>query len=75
MVNFSDKVTTENEGSKIEEVKDYYKSIFAHTNDRTQRETRNRIIRKMLIPFLIARDKKRNFSTSNNNALNNYRGL
>ena len=62
LLNLSDRVITESENSSDQNIKEYYNSILAHTNDKTHREIRNRILRQMIIPFLIARDKKRNFT-------------
>jgi len=59
---FSDKVTTEQNKSKTAPVNDYWDAVTAHSNNKNQREKRNRILRSLIIPFLISRDKKRNFT-------------
>ena len=62
LMNFSDKVISEGVESSNSDIKEYSKSIIAHTNDKVQREIRNKILRKLLIGFLIPKDKKRNFT-------------
>ena len=62
LIKFSDEVTTNGEDSNSNFVKEYHKTIIAHTNDKSQREKRNKILRRLIIPFLIQKDKKRNFT-------------
>ncbi len=62
LMNFSDKVISEGVESANDDIKGYSKTTIAHTNDKAQREIRNKILRKLLIGFLIPKDKKRNFT-------------
>lgn len=59
---FDSEVTTKGTKSKDNSIRDYSDSIEKHTTDRENRKKRNRIIREILIPFLIAKDSKRDFS-------------
>jgi len=62
LIRFSDEVIANGDESSIPYIKDYHKTIIAHTNDKSQKEKRNEILRKLMIPFLIPKDKKRNFT-------------
>lgn len=62
LTNFSEKVSVEGDKSKDSNVKEYYNAVSAHTNNKTQREKRNKIVRGLIIEFLIPRDKKRLFN-------------
>lgn len=44
------------------DAKDYVATIKAHTTEKSQREKRTRLIRKLIIPNLIARDTRRAFN-------------
>lgn len=59
---FSDEVISKGEESHNGLIKEYSKTIVAHTNDKSQKEKRNQILRMLIIPFLIPKDKKRNFT-------------
>lgn len=48
--------------TSIQYVKEYADTIIAHTTEKSQREKRLQLVRKLIIPFLIARDPKRDFT-------------
>lgn len=62
LINFSDRVVSEGVDSADVDIKEYSKTTIAHTNDKSQKEIRNKILRNLLVGFLIPRDKKRNFT-------------
>lgn len=49
--------------SKNELAREYTKAIQEHRTNREERRTRNKILKQILIPFLIARDTKRAFTS------------
>lgn len=59
---FEDKILTEGEASKDSDVREYSKIRTKGSSDLNSRKKRNEILRKLIIPYLIAKDPKRNFT-------------
>jgi len=62
LINFSDKVSSEGEESLDADVKAYTQNVVAHTNNKSQRERRHKILRNVIIEHLLPRDRKRLFN-------------
>ena len=62
IIKFDKEISLYGENSKDTLAKEYYASISKHTTSKENRAKRHNNLRKIIIPFLIARDKKRNFN-------------